>query len=677
MTAWARCCAGSSRARSVPATTTPRGLLDVAPPRRARRRDDAPLRRRRRGRPGHRGRRRRRRVLAQRLARAGWRVVVLEAGPFWDPDTDWVSDEAGSHTPLLDPEAALSAATTPSRWARTTPAAASAARWCTTPATRRAFTPPTSPRTPATASAPTGRSPTRDLLPHYERWSASCRWPGRTGRGATRTATRTRRTRSPAAARSWCGRPALRDRDAGRPGRRSPTAVRQPAALHLPRLLSAGLQGQRQGQPATSPICPTRSRTASRSAPTAWRCGWRSTTRPARAAASTTPTTGRERCQRARLVAVAGYSIETPRLLLSSTSRRFPHGLGNNARPGRALRDGAGRPPGRGPLAGAAADVQGARRRRSRPSSSTRPTRPRGFARGFSIQTVSPLPIGWAEHVLADGHWGTALREYMRDYNHWAMLGVLIRAAAAPGQPGHARRRDRRVRPCRSPAWTTRQCDNDKANMAFSTKVMHDICDAGGAQDVLTIQRFAHLIGGARMGATPEDSVVDADHRLWDVPNVLVADGSVCPTQGSANPALTIMALSSRLADRLASGAAMDDDPAARVRVGKRDPDGGARWSTRERALTGAANGFSVSHLSWARVWRRPMTAVAPKPITARPYPARRAAKGSGLAQDAAHDGPEGHRDPLPGHVVRLLHGRRRDGAADPGRAGRGPGSSS
>ena len=27
----------------------------------------------------------------------GWRVVILEPGPFWDPDRDWVSDEAGSH----------------------------------------------------------------------------------------------------------------------------------------------------------------------------------------------------------------------------------------------------------------------------------------------------------------------------------------------------------------------------------------------------------------------------------------------------------------------------------------------------------------------------------------------------------------------------------------------------
>jgi hypothetical protein len=36
-------------------------------------------------------------VLFQRLARAGFRVVGLEAGPFWDVERDWVSDEAGSH----------------------------------------------------------------------------------------------------------------------------------------------------------------------------------------------------------------------------------------------------------------------------------------------------------------------------------------------------------------------------------------------------------------------------------------------------------------------------------------------------------------------------------------------------------------------------------------------------
>ena len=36
-------------------------------------------------------------VLVQRLARAGFRVVGFEAGPFWDTERDWVSDEAGSY----------------------------------------------------------------------------------------------------------------------------------------------------------------------------------------------------------------------------------------------------------------------------------------------------------------------------------------------------------------------------------------------------------------------------------------------------------------------------------------------------------------------------------------------------------------------------------------------------
>ena len=55
------------------------------------------------------------------------------------------------------------------------------------------------------------------------------------------------------------------------------------------------------------------------------------------------------------------------------------------------------------------------------------------------------------------------------------------------------------------------------------------------------------------MGNSPSNSVIDAHHRIWSVPNVYVADGSVCPTQGNANPALTIIALASRLAAHLAS----------------------------------------------------------------------------------------------------------------------------
>jgi choline dehydrogenase-like flavoprotein len=53
------------------------------------------------------------------------------------------------------------------------------------------------------------------------------------------------------------------------------------------------------------------------------------------------------------------------------------------------------------------------------------------------------------------------------------------------------------------------------------------------------------------MGESPESSVVDSEHRAWEVPNLFVADGSTMPTQGAANPALTVMALASRLAGLL------------------------------------------------------------------------------------------------------------------------------
>jgi choline dehydrogenase-like flavoprotein len=95
------------------------------------------------------------------------------------------------------------------------------------------------------------------------------------------------------------------------------------------------------------------------------------------------------------------------------------------------------------------------------------------------------------------------------------------------------------------------QCDNDRANIAFGKRVLREIWEAAGAQDVLAIDRYAHLVGGCRMGFTAEDSVVDASHRTWGVENLYVVDGSVLPTQGAANPALVIMALADRCAELL------------------------------------------------------------------------------------------------------------------------------
>jgi choline dehydrogenase-like flavoprotein len=53
------------------------------------------------------------------------------------------------------------------------------------------------------------------------------------------------------------------------------------------------------------------------------------------------------------------------------------------------------------------------------------------------------------------------------------------------------------------------------------------------------------------MGDNPDTSVVDADCRSWDIPNLWICDGSVFPTVGGANPSLTIQAIACRTADRI------------------------------------------------------------------------------------------------------------------------------
>jgi choline dehydrogenase-like flavoprotein len=60
-----------------------------------------------------------------------------------------------------------------------------------------------------------------------------------------------------------------------------------------------------------------------------------------------------------------------------------------------------------------------------------------------------------------------------------------------------------------------------------------------------------HLMGTTRMSDSPGTGVVDADCRMHTVGNVFIAGSSVFPTSGYANPTLTIVALSLRLADHL------------------------------------------------------------------------------------------------------------------------------
>jgi choline dehydrogenase-like flavoprotein len=61
-----------------------------------------------------------------------------------------------------------------------------------------------------------------------------------------------------------------------------------------------------------------------------------------------------------------------------------------------------------------------------------------------------------------------------------------------------------------------------------------------------------HPLGTARMGRDPRSSVVGPDNQVHDTPGLYVSDGSVVPTSPAVNPQVTIMALATRAADKIA-----------------------------------------------------------------------------------------------------------------------------
>ena len=103
--------------------------------------------------------------------------------------------------------------------------------------------------------------------------------------------------------------------------------------------------------------------------------------------------------------------------------------------------------------------------------------------------------------------------------------------------------------------------ENDRRMMNFMLDRLEDVTNAAGAFDV-ALQDYRdedgvyrtpawHMIGTCRMGANPETSVVNKWHQSWDVPNMLIADGSVLATGGVVNPTPTISALALRAATHI------------------------------------------------------------------------------------------------------------------------------
>jgi choline dehydrogenase-like flavoprotein len=255
--------------------------------------------------------------------------------------------------------------------------------------------------------------------------------------------------------------------------------------------------------------------------------------------------------QRARHVVVAGYAIETPRLLLNSANDQFPHGLANSSG-----------------LVGKNLMVQSnqavwgvmdeeVRSYKGPPSLAITEhwnyeDKGKEFHGGYSYMSQGPLPQLWANtQMSAHGLWGSRLLSEMEKYNH--VVGLKIVGEMLPQERNRVTLADDVDQyGLRIPRVTYSWCDNDKRLIDHSLKFMTQALHAIDARDIWTQDDdTCHLNGTARMGADPDHSVVDADCRSWDIPNLWICDGSVFPTVGGVNPSLTIQAIACRTADRI------------------------------------------------------------------------------------------------------------------------------
>ncbi len=255
---------------------------------------------------------------------------------------------------------------------------------------------------------------------------------------------------------------------------------------------------------------------------------------------TTDPASPVTRCQRTRHVFLCAGAVETPRLLLHT-------GLAN----GNGL-------VGRYYMGHVATQVWGTfsepvRMNKGFPATviSEDTLRPKDadFAGGYLVQSLGVVPVTWATGVARGRElFGEPLTRYLADYNFIAGIG--INGETLPTDRNYLELSDELdTNGIPKPLIHFSYHGNEESMVAHSIKLMTAVWKAAGARDIWVLPRTAHTIGTCRMGADPEASVVDPYGRSHEIPNLWISDNSTFPSALAANPALTIMALSLRTAE--------------------------------------------------------------------------------------------------------------------------------
>jgi choline dehydrogenase-like flavoprotein len=257
----------------------------------------------------------------------------------------------------------------------------------------------------------------------------------------------------------------------------------------------------------------------------------------------------------AKVYVIAAHGIETPKLLLQSRSEAWPNGVANSSdQVGRNLMDHpsqltwalAGEPLWgyRGPLSTAGIEATRAGDWRGAYAAFRVQLDNRGWAwpRGTPEQTVREL--------VARGLRGAELDRALADRSSREIgFATMVEQLPSPENrivPDFERRDALGIpRPrisFRIDAYTRRAFEHGR-------RIAREICEGLRCTEIHhgdEIVASGHVIGTYRMGADPAQSVVNADQRAHDHANLFLLGSGVFPTSAASNPTLTIAALALR-----------------------------------------------------------------------------------------------------------------------------------
>jgi choline dehydrogenase-like flavoprotein len=263
--------------------------------------------------------------------------------------------------------------------------------------------------------------------------------------------------------------------------------------------------------------------------------------------------------QTAATVICSAGAIESARLLLNSATPDHPQGLGNDFdQVGRHLQ-GHTYAGALGVMPEPVFDNQG-------PGVSIATTQfnhhnPNIVGGGLLANEFIKLPALFIKWALPPGQprWGLAAKQYMRE-NYCRTIHVQGPTQDIPNPESRVtidpQIRDRWGIPVARLSGTTHPETIRTAN--FLRHRAEEWLTASGAKKVwsyppqLQLSAGQHQAGTCRMGNNPKTSVTNSWGQVHGHENLYVIDGSLHPTNGGFNPALTIMALAFRSASHLA-----------------------------------------------------------------------------------------------------------------------------